>query len=214
LGSPTAQPEPQYTQTFNGALTGNLAVGPSGASTYTVPINTPPGIAAMAPNLSLVYSSQGGDGIAGQGWELAGLSMIHRCPLTRVQDGVARPVMMNGLEPPNPPATPPPTAFDLTTDGLCLDGQRLFPREDGTHHLEREDNSVIKGHAAANIGVAPQWFTVETKTGETRYYGLHGQARVIYAGGAYPGEPEGTTAVWALDRVVDAWGNYFDIQYN
>jgi len=94
---------------FYGALSGNLSVSPSGAATYTVPIAIPPGIAGMAPNLSLVYSSQAGDGIAGQGWELAGLSMIHRCPLTSVQDGVARPVMMNGLEPPNPPATPPRT---------------------------------------------------------------------------------------------------------
>src|SRR4029078_5749883 len=110
---PVATPEPDVGERFYGALSGNLSVSPSGAATYTVRIAIPPGIAGMAPNLSLVYSSQAGDGIAGQGWEPAGLSMIHRCALTSVQDVVPRPVMMNGLEPPNPPATPPPTAFDL-----------------------------------------------------------------------------------------------------
>ena len=54
----------------------------------------PPGIAGMAPNLSLAYNSQAGDGIAGQGWQLSGLSIVHRCPRTRQEDGSAAPVTM------------------------------------------------------------------------------------------------------------------------
>src|SRR5262249_22646224 len=135
LGSPTAQPEPQYVQTFNGALTGTLSVSPSGAATYTVPIDIPPGIAGMAPNLSLVYNSQGGDGIAGQGWELAGPSAIHRCPKTKVQDGFGHQISMK------------PT--DQLNDGVCLDGKRLFQgtqsQIDGsvTYKLEQDDHSTI-----------------------------------------------------------------------
>src|SRR6185295_4943180 len=97
---------------------GQLSVSPSGAATYTVPISIPPGIAGMAPNLALGYSSQGSDGIAGQGWSLGGLSVISRCPRTRQQDGYGRPVTLDSL-------TPSDNA-DGKSDGICLDGKKLF----------------------------------------------------------------------------------------
>jgi hypothetical protein len=42
---------------FNATLNGQLTVGPVGQAIYTVPIGIPPGIAGMAPNLSLVRQS-------------------------------------------------------------------------------------------------------------------------------------------------------------
>jgi len=72
------QLEPGHGVPFNGILKGTLSVSPGGAATYVLPITIPPGIAGMAPNLNLVYSSQGGLGIAGQGWDLTGLSTIYR----------------------------------------------------------------------------------------------------------------------------------------
>jgi RHS repeat-associated protein len=197
---PVAQVEPPPGPRFLGTLTGRLDVGPSGAATYTVPISIPPGIAGMAPNLSLVYNSQGGNGIAGQGWELAGLSMIHRCSKTRIQDGHARPIHMNVMEDALPPS-------EQDRDGICIDGKRLFERESGSYETEAKDFSKIT--RSFNYQV----FTVLTKTGETRYYGRHQQARV-----ELPSEegdpPTQQVAIWALDRVVDAWGNYFDVIYN
>ena len=88
-GDPGQSAPPSWTSgtDFNATLNGQLTVGPAGQAIYTVPIGIPPGVAGMAPNLSLVYDSSGPDGIAGQGWNLAGLSMIYRCPKTLAKDG-------------------------------------------------------------------------------------------------------------------------------
>ena len=209
---PTPQSEPAIGAPFNGALAGILNVSASGAATYTVPITIPPGIAGMAPNLSLVYSSQGGNGIAGQGWQLAGVSMIHRCPKTRVQDGAARPVQMSGWEEVDPRSGDvDPRNKGGEFDGICLDGKRLFEKGPNEYELELNDFSTVKCSADHKT------FTVVTKSGETRYYGQGPKSRIEFtdhdADPRYLPKPK-QIAVWALDRVVDAWGNYFDIKYN
>jgi RHS repeat-associated protein len=142
----------------------------------------------MAPNLALVYNSQGGDGIAGQGWSLSGLSRIARCPRTRQQDGYGRPVMIDSLS--DPSSNP-----DGRSDGICLDGTKLFETSpgSGSYAAESQDFSTI-----TRVGTE---FQVVTKAGETRYYG---HANVDHVLGA----------IWLLDRVVDQWGNFFNIHYN
>ncbi len=191
--SPPATAEPAVGGQYFGTLVGNLGVSPSGAATYTVPISIPPGVAGMVPSLNLTYSSQAKDGIAGQGWDLTGASMIHRCPLTRVQDGIAQPIKVldnNG---------------DIT-DGVCLDGKRLFQVAKGTYKLETEDFSNITKFAAGS-----NWaFKIVTKAGQTRYYGLtsHTQVALPDAGNV------NKVSVWLLEKVVDQWGNYYDLHYN
>jgi RHS repeat-associated protein len=196
---PDKADEPVPGQEFFGKLKGELSVGPSGAAIYTLPIAIPPGIAGMAPNLSLVYNSQGGNGIAGHGWDLAGLSMIYRCPKTRVQDGIARAVGQSTLV----------GWLDGDRDGVCLDGKRLKEGPSNTFYME--DDQLTK---VSVIGTRPltDGFKVVTKTGEIRYYGSIDQTRVAIPRGSASTSPG--TAIWMLDKVSDAWGNYFELQYN
>ena len=62
-------------------------VSPSGAMTYSVPIMVASGL-KNAPQLSVMYNSQGGEGVAGFGWELGGLSAITVSNKTVYYDGV------------------------------------------------------------------------------------------------------------------------------
>lgn len=54
-----------------------------GSATYEIPIVVPPGRRGMQPGLSLGYSSRAGNGIAGMGWSLSGLSSLHPCIAVR-----------------------------------------------------------------------------------------------------------------------------------
>ncbi len=95
----------------------------------------------------------------------------------------------------------PSTNPDGRSDGICLDGKKLFeqaPAGSGNYVAETQDFSTI-----TRVGTA---FQVVTKAGETRYYGsanIGGQSTTNVQ-----------NAIWLLDRVVDPWGNYFDIHYN
>ena len=62
------------------------SVSPSGGMTYNVPIATASGLKNV-PQLSLVYNSQGGEGLAGYGWDLSGLSAITVTNKTVYYDG-------------------------------------------------------------------------------------------------------------------------------
>lgn len=89
-----------------GKVSGTFAVSPSGAATYRIPIDVPPGVAGMEPRLALSYSSQAGNGLLGVDWSLEGLSVITRCPKTMATDGVRGSVK-----------------YDVE-DRFCLDGHR------------------------------------------------------------------------------------------
>lgn len=98
-----------------GSTPGSFVVSPSGAATYTIPIQVPPGINGVQPNIVLAYNSQGGNGIAGVGWEIGGLSRITRCGRTIDRDGMKGGVNINA------------------DDRFCLDGQRLIVTNGGAY---------------------------------------------------------------------------------
>jgi len=182
----------QAQTTVAGITPGQFSVNESGAATYRIPIQVPPGVAGMEPKLELVYNSQGGNGLLGMGWSLSGLSAITRCPRTMAVDGVR-----GGVN------------YDMN-DRYCLDGQRLilvsgsYGVAGSEYRTELDGFSKIVASGTAGNGVAS--FTVQTKAGVTMEYGNTADSRI---------EAQGKTSVrvWAVNRISDVKTNFMTFSY-
>src|SRR5258708_3358477 len=130
--------------------------------------------------------------MAGLGWGLSGLSMIHGCQKTRIQDGVAG------------------SRNDARQHGtICIDGRRLFPDSPDSTDLVRHFHSDSKDfndiQQIMSSGNVVRMFKVVSKTGIITYYGLNPHNHVSQAG---------WEDMFLMDRVLDQWGNYYDVTYN
>jgi hypothetical protein len=189
-------------------LPGTFAVDGSGQASYTIPIQVPPGTASMAPNLSLAYSSGGGNGLLGMGWSLVGIPSITRCAPTIAQDGST----YNSVS--------VSSAVTYTaSDDFCYRGQKLMAINggayggDGTEYrTEVESFARIISHGAiayVGSGTSPAWFEMWTKSGQHMIFGSGGNSLVTairIGSGNIP-------AAWALNQVSDIVGNYMNINY-
>ncbi len=175
-----------------GYLTADFAVSASGAATYNVPIAIPPGSAGVAPEISLNYNSQGGEGIAGLGWSISGFSAISRCPKTRATDGV-----VGGIN------------FD-TNDQFCLDGQRLIlvsgrhGAYNSQYKTEIDSYSTITVKQSSGTGL-PTKFEVITKAGEIMQYGFTSDSKI--------GPSSSKILSWGINKLSDKKSNYVDYKY-
>ncbi|MES2669615.1 MAG: SpvB/TcaC N-terminal domain-containing protein [Pseudomonadota bacterium] len=179
-----------------GRLAGSAGVS-GGSASYEISIAVPPGRRGMQPSVSLNYSSRAGNGIAGMGWSLSGLSSLHRCPQTLEQDGQIRAVQLDA------------------NDRLCLDGQRLVATSGGygasgtTYGTEMESFARVTQLGGDLTSVAT-YFKVERKSGEIAYYGNTGtgasSARVVPGGVSVP-------LTWMVARTEDRVGNAMHYAY-
>jgi len=187
-----------------GTLEGAWSVGLDGSANYVVPLQVPPGRGDVTPSLSLSYSSNRGFGHAGLGWSVDGLSEVRPCRLTLARDGKIRGVQ-----------------FDAD-DSYCLDGERLvvqstYPGGAGTvteYRTQHDRDLRITSGPPDELG--PSWFRVETPDGNVRKYTTRVVARQTTRANG-DGDPEAerkVAAVWVLDEVVDAAGNYAEYSYD
>ncbi|REC49537.1 polymorphic toxin type 23 domain-containing protein [Chryseobacterium pennipullorum] len=140
-----------------GQTSGDLSVSPSGGMSYTIPIANLPGIKNIAPSISLFYSSQSGNGVAGWGWSIAGISSITRVASSKFHDGLVDGINYND------------------TDRFAFDGQRLLLKSgtygaDGAEY-QTEQYSNIKIVSHGNIANGPLYFMVYYPDGKTAKYG-------------------------------------------
>ena len=61
-----------------GSPVGNFSISDMGGATYSIDIEAPIGLVGAQPKIGIVYNSQSGNGIAGYGCNLSGLSVITR----------------------------------------------------------------------------------------------------------------------------------------
>jgi hypothetical protein len=182
----------QAETTLAGFTPASFNVSPSGAATYSIPIQMPPGIAGMVPSIAIAYSSQGGNGLLGTGWSLSGLSVIHRCGRTLAQDGNNRGVSY------------------ISSDRYCLDGQRLvgvsgtYGADGAEYRTERESYTRIISYSSAGSG--PAYFKAWTKSGQIIEYGNTTDSRIEAQG-------KSDVRVYAASKISDTVGNFLTVTY-
>jgi RHS repeat-associated protein len=197
LSNPDASPEPHLGAPFLGELTGLASVSAAGNAAYSLPLQLPPGTASMSPQLTLGYNSNIKNGLLGLGWFMGGAdSAITRCPQNLAQDGRIRAVKND------------------RTDRFCLDGRRLVAvngeyGESGAEYRTEIDSlrRITSYGIAAGSNSGPEYFTVESADGRISHYGATQDSRI---------EAQGMSkvATWALNKVSDAFDNYYRIEYS
>ncbi|MDO5968192.1 RHS repeat-associated core domain-containing protein [Flavivirga aquimarina] len=144
-----------------GETTGVLSVSPTGGAKYDIPIAVPTGLNGVTPEIALSYDSQSGNGIAGYGWNISGISTISRLPATKFHDNQIDGVDFNNL------------------DRFALDGQRLvlksgtYGADGAEYETETYSNLKITSHGTSFYGAAsgPEYFLVKYPDGSSAKYG-------------------------------------------
>ncbi|MHB8743911.1 MAG: FG-GAP-like repeat-containing protein [Sulfuricaulis sp.] len=195
-----------------GATLANFRVDEGGNSTYSIPIQIPPGTAGVAPKLSLSYNSRLPNGVMGPGWSIAGSSQITRCRQTR-EDGD----FLNGTTPVD--GNPPPVNF-TSTDRYCMDGVRLmllttsatgYGADQSLYSPENDPSTLVTAHVS-NAAAGPDTFTVQRKDGTTSTYGNTSASTSATITATLP-SASSVNVNWNLARMQDSTGNYIDYLY-
>lgn len=182
---------------YVGTLGGSVDVGMTGGVVYSIPIEVPMGINGLQPELSLVYNSQSGNGLAGWKWDLAGLSSITRTGRTIYHDGEMGEVTLSDY-----------------TDRFLLDGQRLIPIQNYTdsvdYKLEQDGLVRIRAYKEqdeAKDGKHKKNFKVWNPDGTILEYGFTDDSRID------PQQGGEKALCWLLNKVTDRNGNAIIYHY-
>jgi RHS repeat-associated protein len=207
--APPADPDSEAV----GFVGGAFRVDESGNATYRIPLEVAQGRAGLAPQLALSYSSGSGDGIAGWGMALEGLSVIERCRFTvEAGDGVNQAI---GLV--------------ASSYSFCLDGQRLLKvsgagegLQDTRYRTEIESyqdivvdgtETVLRNGAGERI-TQPKSFTVYRKDGLIAHYGTGTGRRLAPLPSSLGAVSASYVEDWWLSSIEDRNGNEILFDYD
>lgn len=183
---------PINTNLVVGFTPGKEAVSPTGGGLYTIPIALPAGTNGLTPSIALTYNSQSGNGLAGYGWDVSGLSIISRTPKTIYHDGKVVPVKIDN------------------SDIYSLDGNRLlavsgtYGANNTKYRTEQESFAQVTSYISS--GSLIDWFKVETKEGGAIEYGNSSDSKILAEGSS-------ATIAWRMSKLTDNFGNYILFKY-
>jgi len=205
-GNPETPPDPvpppdmtpSVASSSVGATGGSFTVSPTGSANYNIPLLSGPGSGGSAPDVSLVYDSQSGNGPVGVGWGIDGFSVISRCAQTLEQDVNAqtRRITFTGQ------------------DRFCLDGERLMAisgayGQSGTEYRkERDDFTRLVSYGGS--GNDPSFFRGWNRDGILFEFGGTSDSRIETRAEGI----EDVAYAWVQNRVEDTAGNYMEYAYS
>ena len=186
-----------------------VEVGPTGAATYSIPLEMLPGTNGFQPSLSINYNSQSGYGMLGIGWNVSGLSKIERGSKSFYHDET---VKRNGI-----------TFTD--EDQLYLDGQRLILlsgqhfREGAIYGFEVENYArvTIKKALLKSENKSYTYFELKPLDGKVFNYGLGNNSIVSDSKSHHSNFPYKGAAdaiCWKLSSAKDIDGNEISYVYS
>lgn len=175
-------------------LSGTASVSATGGGVYAVQIQTPKGVGDLQPSIALSYNSQAGNGVAGWGCNITGISVITRGMKDIAHDGSANSIRYT------------------TTDALYLDGKRLIKVSgtegaDGTVYSP-EGESLTKITLHGSLNSTSSWFEADTNDGMTYEFG--------HASGTQQTTVANSTQVphaWYISKATNNLGQTITYQY-
>ena len=179
--------------TIAGIPDGKGSVNSVGGFTYEIPVKVAPGVNGLTPQISFNYNSQlsAKASPVGYGWNLSGLSEIHRCGQIMAFDS-----HRDGVK------------YNDNSDRLCKDGIPLVASDNSYwdasyYHSSQEDWRKIVPIGQCYYG--PCYFVVYTKDNRTLEFGSDESSRSLSLGQSGVGR-------WLLSKVTDANDN--EIRFN
>lgn len=173
---------------------GNIEVTGAGQLQFTLPIALPPGIKSIAPQINLIYASGSGNGIAGYGWNLSGVTTISRVGKTIEKNGEVKGIQLD------------------YSDYYNFNGQRLILKsgeygKNGAEYVtEKYSNVKLKsiGVITGQIWQGPEYWEVTFEDGSQAWYG-----------GTVSGSSNARTPIeYNIVKWKDTQGNYITYNYS
>lgn len=171
---------------------GEIDITAGGQLQFTLPIALPPGVKSIAPQINLSYTSGSGNGIAGYGWNITGITAISRIGKTIEKDGNVK-----GIQ------------FDYS-DVYSFNGQRLILKsgeygKDGAEYItEKYSNAKIKS-IGNSLGISgPDYWEITYDDGSQALYQRTFTTR---QGDSRP------ALEYNITKWKDAQGNYITYEY-
>lgn len=186
-----------------GKTDGFLDVALNGSASYTIPLKVPQGVNSVEPKLALSFNSSSGNGLAGYGWNISGLSVITRTSLTKFHDGLNNPV------------------DNKPDDRLMFDGQRLL-LENGTSYFSSNSTFVTENYSNLKISMVDlgsgsstlgrlSGFVVNYPDGSKAYYGYSEDSRSNFSSN---NPSDFITNSWAITYWENAQGLRISYTYD